>query len=133
MNLKAGIFSLLTTDPNIGPLVGTRVYPILLPENATLPAIRYQFVGGSSDPTFETSGMQKVRVQFDCFGADPDSADVLRTTLIKALNGYRGQLVDGTFLQNADLINALGIDFFDNDARQDRCMSEFYLWFDFPE
>lgn len=129
MNLKAGIFSLITGDANVGQLNGTRVYPILLPEAATLPAIRYQFAGGSSEPTFETSGMQKLRVQFDCFGLDPDSADVLRSTLIKALNGHVGALSDGTYLQNADLIQS--VDYFENDARQYRCMVEFYLYFDF--
>lgn len=131
MTLKAGIYSLLTANVGLSALIGARVYPIVLPEAPTLPAIRYQFAGGASEPTFETSGMQRLRVQFDCFGADPDSADATRSALINALNGYQGLLSDGTYLQNADLIQS--VDFFENDARQYRCMVEFYLYFNFPD
>jgi len=130
MNLKAGLFSLLSGFSGITALAGTRFYPITVPENPTLPAIRYLYVGGSSDPTFETSGLQKLRIQFDCLGATADDADALRTALIQALNGYRGALSDGTYLQLADLLGP-GTDFFDNDARQYRCIVEFYLYFDF--
>jgi hypothetical protein len=131
MNLKAGIYSLLTANAGLSALIGTRVYPIMLPEAPTLPAIRFQYVGGSSEPTFDTSGMQKLRVQFDCMGADPDSADAVRTAMY-GLNGYSGLLSDGTLLQNFDLLGP-GIDFFDSDARQFRCMVEFYLWFNFAD
>ena len=73
-NLQAGLFTLLTNEPTIFALIGTRLYPITLPENPTLPAIRYTVVGGMSMPTFETSGMNRWRFQFDCYGATADDA-----------------------------------------------------------
>lgn len=127
--IQTGIFSLITGFTDVAALIATRVYPMTLPEAPTLPALSYQIVGGTSSPTFETSGMQKLRVQFDAWGADPDSAANVRATLIKALNGFQGQLTDGTFLQNADLQQQ--IDFFADDPRQYRCMVEFYFYFDF--
>lgn len=128
--IQTGIFSLLTGISAISGLVGTRVYPVTLPENPTLPALSYQIAGGSSLPTFETSGMQRLRVQFEARGATYDDAANLRAVLIAELNGMQAALSDGTTLQNAELIES--IDYFDQDPRQFRCGVEFYLHFTFP-
>lgn len=133
--IQTGIFSLITGFPGVAALIGTRCYPVTLPENPTLPALRYQFAGGSSEPTFETSGMQKARIQFDAFAETADAAIALRDALIgtqgsPALNGYRGFLGDGTYLQEAQLVGP-GTDYFETDPRQYRCMMEFYLEYTF--
>jgi hypothetical protein len=70
------------------------------------------------------------RVQFDCWGEDCDTAAGLRAAVIAALNGYQGQLSDGTFLLNAELVDP-GSDFYEDDSREVRCMVEFYLLFNF--
>lgn len=129
-NLAAGLFSALTADAGIAALIGTRVYPVMLPENPTLPALIYKFVGGRSTPTLTTSGMQRSRLEIDCYGATYDDASALRSAVIAALNGLQGQLADGTYLQNADLLNP-GLDFFEDEPRQYRCMVEFYLFYTF--
>lgn len=58
----------LTTDGPLSPLIGTRVYPLIRPQNSPLPAIRYQVV---SDPRPEHlqgyDGARVSRVQVDCF------------------------------------------------------------------
>jgi Protein of unknown function (DUF3168) len=125
-NLPNGLFSLLTADAGISALIGTRVYPVVLPENPTLPALLYKFVGGQSDPTLDTSGEQKLRLELDCYGASFDDASALRDAVTAALNGYQGTLSDGTFLQNAWRLSP-GVDFFEDEPRQYRCMVEFYL------
>jgi hypothetical protein len=130
--IQTGLFSLITGFSSVSALIGTRLHPLSLREAETLPAMTYQLVGGSSDPTFETSGMQRLRVQFDCWGENYDDAAGLRDALIKALNGYQGLLSDGTYLQNADLISSIGADYFEDMPRQYRCMVEFYFYFVFP-
>lgn len=103
----------------------------VLPEGATLPATTYQVVGGRSDATLDTSGMQKLRVQFDCRAATADDAATARDALIAALNGRIGEtLEDGTWLDSAELIQT--IDYFDSDSRQFRKGVEFYVNFNFP-
>lgn len=129
-NLPAGIFSLLTANAAVSALIASRVYPVLLPEDPTLPAICYKLIGGRSDATLSTSGMQRTRLEINCYGADYDGASALRTAVIKALEGYQGALSDGTFLQNADLVSP-GTDFFEDEPRQYRCMVEFYLLYTF--
>lgn len=127
-NLPGGIFSLLTADAGVAALVATRVFPVEVPEDVTLPALLYRFVGGTSSPTLMTSGMQKARVQFDCYGETYDDASALRNAVVAALNGYQGTLADGTLLQNAWALGP-GTDFFEDDPRQFRCMVEFYLMY----
>lgn len=128
-----GLFDLLKSFNDLIAIVGGRVFAVVLPENATLPAMTYQVVGGSSEPTFDTSGLQKVRVQFDFFADSKTgsykAAAGARDALRKLLNGYTGTLSDGTVVQNADLIQ--NIDFFEEYPRQFRCMSEFYFYFTF--
>ena len=130
--IQTGIYSLITGFSSVSALIGTRLHPVTLKEAETLPAMTYQLVGGSSDPTLTTSGLQRLRVQFDCWGANYDDAAGLRKALIKELNGYRGLLSDGTYLQNADLIGSIGVDYFEDVPRQYRCMVEFYFYFVFP-
>ena len=127
--IEQGLFTLISSDPTISGMIGTRVYPILLPESPTLPAITYQVTRGNGDPTFETSGLIKLYMQFDCWGKTYSDAAQLRKALVKLLNGYQGVLSDGTDLQLGQFQQP--IDFFEQDARQYRCAVEFYFLFDF--
>lgn len=127
--LAAGLYALLAGETTITAIVGTRIEPVELTIGQTMPALVYKFVGGSSSPTFTTSGMQRVRVEFRCFGSSHLQADTLRETLRKFLNGFRGLLGDGTRVQNVDLIQPL--DDFEQYARQFCLGAEYYFYFVF--
>lgn len=129
--LAAGIYALLAGEATISALVGNRITPVRLPIGSAMPALTYSFIGGSSEPTFETSGMQKVRIQFDAFGDSHNDAAAVREALRKFLNGFRGPLSDGTRIQNFDLIQAM--DFDEQYSRNFRCMQEMYCMFTFPD
>lgn len=130
MQIDEGLWNLLTSTPAIAALCGTRIYPLTYPNNPTYPLMTYQIIAATPDPTLDTSGFQRWRIQFDCFDRNyRTGASALRTALIKALNGYQGVLSDGTNLQNAEFFNLT--DFFNDDARAYRCMVEFYLYFTF--
>ena len=126
-----GIYQLLKQEV---PLTGGW-HPVKLPEKAMFPAGTYHIVGGSSSPTFETSGMQRLRAQFDVFSeaqgvATYREATRARDALRQILNGFQGQLPNGEFVQNAELIQS--VDQYESDPRQFRCMSEYYFFFTFP-
>jgi hypothetical protein len=130
MSIASGIFELLKADAGVSAVVGGRIFPVLLPEGPTLPAITYQRVGGTSDPTFDSSGYQRLRIQFDVFGAKYKDADAGREAIREALNGASEiTLSDGTVLDNANLIQSA--DYFMEYPRSFRCMSEYYLYFTF--
>lgn len=129
MTLADGIFALLSGESTISAIVADRVYPLLVPEGVTLPAMTFQFPAGRSYPTFKTSGLQMLRMQVDVFGETYEDANAGREALRKFLNGYQGTLADGTKLQNVDLM-APG-DTYEEYPRQFRCILEFYLYFNF--
>jgi hypothetical protein len=126
---EAGLYSLLAGEATISALVGTRVTPVRLPIGSPMPALTYRIIGGASEPTFESSGMQRVRVQFDAFGDTHLNAAALRDAVRKFLNGFRGPLSDGTVVQSFDLIQSMDYD--EQYSREFRCMVEMYAYFVF--
>ena len=124
--LETGLASLLGSDPTLAGFVGDRVTPVTMVGDCR-PAITFHLIGGSTDPTFESSGLQKVRVQFDVWSSSYLQGAQVRDALRRFLNGFVGELADGTYIQNADLIQNL--DFYEDDAREFRCGSEYYFYF----
>jgi hypothetical protein len=131
--LQAGLVSLLEACAPLTALVGSDIYPVLMPEGVKLTSgkggLTYKIVGGNSSPTFSSSGMQKVRIQFDAFGVNYIDAANIREAVRVLLNGFMGTLSDGTVIVDCELIQP--IDFENNDARQFRLASEFYFMFNF--
>ena len=74
---------------------GVLAYPVMLPQGVKQ-GLTYMRAGGSSAPTLNTSGMQRMRLQVDCFAQSHLEADALRSQLISGLDGFRGTLIDGT-------------------------------------
>lgn len=128
--LDAGLHDLL--EANKASIANASFWPGELPQNQTGACGTYMCVGGSSDPTLDTSGMQRPRYQFDCYGDSALQAMTVRSALIDLLNQFSGTLTDGTVLQNADLIQYTG-PHFDQDRRKFYCMVEFYLIHDFGQ
>jgi hypothetical protein len=129
--LAAGLYALLAGEATIAAIVGDRIEPVELTIGQTMPAMTYKFVGGSSEPTLETDGFQRQRVEFRSFGETHLQADTLRETVRQFLNGFQGQLGDGTFLQNVQLVQ--GNDGFEQYSREFGLMSEYYFYFTFPD
>jgi hypothetical protein len=127
--IEQGLWQLLSTTGAITTLCGTRIYPAVLPTDPTYPCVLYKMIAAKPSPTMATSGFQRWRIEFDCFANTYLSAASLRSALRSTLEGYRGTLSDGTYLQDAQFIQ-LG-DMFEDDARVYRAMIEFYLFFDF--
>jgi hypothetical protein len=125
-----GLFQLLSTEPTISALVADRVYPVVLPTEPTLPCITYQIVGGSSEPTLTDTGLQKVRLQIDCWGLAYPDADAVRAAVVKFLaNKAATTLSDGTYLQGVTYISPL--DFYASGDELFRLGAEFYLFYYF--
>jgi len=133
--IDEGLVSLLAGDAGVKAILASgdagSIYQMVVPEDeAQYPCIGYQFVGGASGGTFNTSGMQRSRVQLDCWAIRPEDGMHLAEAVRKALNGYQGLLSDGTYLSNAVLIHP-GVDLFSDQSRFFRRMLEFYLLYNF--
>jgi hypothetical protein len=127
--IETGIYSLLTGEPTISALVSDRVYPVILPTDGTFPTITYQIVGGTSRPTLTTTGLQKVRLQIDCWATDAYlTAAIVRAAVTKFLAGRGCTLSDGNWA-SFQLISP--VDFYSGGDEAFRCGVEFYVFFTF--
>lgn len=68
MNLESALRAQLLADATVSGLIGTRLYPVVLPEGVQLPAVTYQRV--SRTPARDLGGVAytQSRIQVDCWG-----------------------------------------------------------------
>lgn len=96
MTIEEALYSYLTSHPGVSALVGTRVYPLKLPQNPKLPGptITYHKVSLFAQRTIGSSGPQfyEERFQFSCWAETYDEAKILAWTLISALQDYSGEI-----------------------------------------
>jgi hypothetical protein len=99
MSLGAGIYAFLSDELS----VGERVFPVMLPQGTTLPAITYQTISVQTLNTHETAqdhpahmgtSYRSTRVQFNCYGSTYDEAEALKDELLALTVGYRGMWGD---------------------------------------
>jgi hypothetical protein len=117
--VESSFFTALTTASAVTAICGARIYPLVLPKDSTLPAIDYKFVGGSNTPTFDSMGIQRYRVEVNCWGNTYADAVNLRLAVVKALSGYTSSNMAITYLMPQD--------FFDPELLQVRALAEFYV------
>jgi Protein of unknown function (DUF3168) len=129
--IDEGLYALLAADDGILAIAHGRVYQVLAPADPqSYPCISYSFVGGSADPTFDTSGVIRQRVEINAISGDASQAAELRAAVIQAVNGWQQLLPDGTNVLNTTLLNP-GTDFAGEDLIFRR-MCEFYVLYTLP-
>ena len=107
---------------------GALAYPVMLPQGVK-EGMTYTQAGGSSEPTLDGSGPQRLRLQVDCFAPAYLEADAMRGSLVAGLNGFQGTLSDGTVVTFTQFLQP--IDYFENFVQDFRCGAEFYLNYSF--
>lgn len=70
----------------LSALAGGRVYPDILPQNVTLPAITFFRVSGRHEVSMGgSSGLDNLRVQVDCWASSRSDADTLAESVRTAM------------------------------------------------
>lgn len=93
MTVEAGLYAHLSTDAGVNALVGTRIYPLLVPLDATLPAIAYQRISGPRDHHHQgASGLAVARIQLTYVGGSYSEAKQVAAAVRATLDGRRGGL-----------------------------------------
>ena len=99
MSVEAGLVAILKADETVAGLVTARIYPVYIPESATLPCITYQVTGktdvncaGGQTPLVEGSA------QITCFATTYLGAVALADAVRSAVGGYSGT-AGGTVIQ----------------------------------
>lgn len=99
--IEAGLFALLAADTQVQALCGTRIYPLLLPDAPTLPAVTYQTISSVSGYTNDgQTDATKARIQMDVWAQSYMVAKSLAEAIRHVLDAYSGTLPDGTEVGN---------------------------------
>ena len=116
--------ALVRADTAIAALVGTRADWGLRPQGKGLPAISLTVVTDAPvDHSQDGAGVNRSRVQIDCFGASYGSAKATARAVRALLDGYSGGVFQGAFLagardltdgENVTLVHQVALDFIIN-------------------
>ncbi len=83
MTIAHLVYAKLAGNSGVAALVSTRIYPVILPQDPTTPAISYQRISNTEQDG--TSTLRETRYQVDCWDDDFSSvqslADAVRTAL----------------------------------------------------
>ena len=86
--LEENIVAMLKADTALAALVVNRIYPLTLPQESELPAIRYTMISSRPTTTHDgDSGLATALFQFDCFAATYTAAKALAAALRATLSG----------------------------------------------
>lgn len=132
--LQSDIFTHLSGDAAVSAIVGTRIYPNILPPPPTgstiaLPAVRYQviFDSGVHTLTRDAVTLYKMILQIDCYAASNQAAHQLKEAVRAALDDFQGILSSTTEIDACELTDAR--DEFDELPRTHRVLMEFLIWY----
>jgi hypothetical protein len=118
MNAEGAIWSAILASAPVTALVGTRVYPMMLPQGPTFPAIVYQRISTVPDMLVDGPGFAPIRMQLSMWATTFDGARTLADAVVTALHGYHGGE-----LRLSRLINLL--DDYEPDTKLFRVIADF--------
>jgi hypothetical protein len=84
MSVETDFFAAITGDAGINPLIGTRLYPVRLPDDVTLPAAAYWVV---STMPIGSGGCKQSRVQLDLYATTYNGVKAIRDAVIAFVDG----------------------------------------------
>lgn len=90
--IEKAIFSKLTTTQTIAAIVGTRVFPVFLPEKTALPALVFRRVSteGAALSHSGPSGLVTSEFDVECYSKELASAKTLAVQVRKTFSGWSG-------------------------------------------
>lgn len=88
MNIQETIYEHLTTNAGLVALVSTRVYPAVLPQRPTLPALTYQRISGVPEYSHSGRALMQSRFQISCWAATYAGAIALATAVKAAMDTF---------------------------------------------
>lgn len=125
--LDQAIYSRLQAVTGVTSLVSTRCYPLVLPQNPTYPAVRYQQIDGLSNSAMGSdTGVVEATVQVDSYAETYTGARALGEAVFAALNRFRGTVASVEIL---DVFRASGPnDIYEEDTKVRRVQLDFTVW-----
>jgi hypothetical protein len=93
VTLEVGLHAFLLADPAVAALIGTRMTPLVLPQNTAYPALTYQRISGQRLRSVDgPAGRARPRMQIDSWAETYLEAKALAAAVRRALDGYAGPM-----------------------------------------
>ncbi|MGB9780621.1 DUF3168 domain-containing protein [Caldanaerobacter sp.] len=108
MMLEQAIYGYVSTHAGVTALVGNRIYPLLLPQNPTYPAIVYSRVSRIYEKDLSGTVWNQSRIQFSCYAKKYSEAKAVAEQLRSAFRDYRGKIGDIDIMV-ADVTNEIDL------------------------
>jgi hypothetical protein len=127
-SLEQAVYEYLTGHAGFAGAVDDRLYPVVLPQQAVMPAVVYQRISGTRDLRQDgASDLARARVQFGCTGNDYLE---LKNGAVKqlrlALHGLK-QVDGGAALVAAEIVNE--VDLYDDETKLHRILVDAMIWY----
>lgn len=113
---------LLEENAAVSALVGSKIYPSLIPQKTLFPAIAYQVVSDIPVNSFDgyTSGLRSARVQVDSYSKSYDQAQDIADAVAAVL----GSAGDTTF----SAVQLMRRDLYEDSTSLHRVTQDFSIW-----
>ena len=125
MSFQSELRSFLLADATLTALVGSRIYPSVLPAGATLPAIVYFRVGGRTEhkPQSMMSGetTRNFTVQVQAIALNYDQADAIEEAVFSRMATLAGTFGARPLAETQDL--------YDETTKQYITASDYSCWY----
>lgn len=94
-DIKTSLVNEMKAHIGISALVGARIYPLILPQNPTLPAITYQRIDARVYNLLDGASSKDIEwFQIDCWGSSELSADAVAAQVDACFRRFSGLLGD---------------------------------------
>ena len=121
--IQQDILTLLTSSSALNTLVGTRIYPVVIPTGSALPCVTFSVT--SSVPvdghSLDMQAMTRMRVSVDVFSTSYLEAHTTAQAVRAALDGYTGGDIQLIYIENVQ-------DFYMSDAEIYRVALELFVF-----
>lgn len=130
--VEAVLQRIIVNDPAVSALIGSRLYPNIIPQGTPNPAMTYQQISGPRGHDMDGAiGLTKARYQINCWAASYAKAKELAEAVRLTLDGYSSSgTIKVIFLANeGDLPKTKpGLDQLTRYGKR----LDFFLWFTEP-
>lgn len=122
---EEALYSRLSGFAGITALCSTRIFPVKIPDNTTMPCLSYHRISGSRIESMTgSSALVYARFQIDCWGRKYSDVKALAEQVRLALEGYKGTIAGVTIYG----VNYLGdLDLYEDDSQTFRVLTEFLV------
>lgn len=102
MSFEPDLVAFLNGNSTITDVIGTRLYPDMIPQDVTMPAVSYQIISrqGEHSTPQGFSNLAKYRVQFTVVAESALSRAVVVDAWGTAVDGMRAGLIQAGFFDN---------------------------------